>query len=157
MNPRILTLIVGVVTFVLGLMGLLMPQFVMDRMLGFAVNPGFPANGVIGEVRATYGGLFTVLGAITLLAALDPASHRVRITLIGLLWLGVCGGRLLGVSLDGNPGPMGLVAAALELIMGGALLLAALTAPSTTPTAAPYTPPIPPPPTPAPSSTTLPE
>jgi hypothetical protein len=81
----------------------------------------------------------------------------VRITLIGLLWLGVCGGRLLGVSLDGNPGPMGLVAAALELIMGGALLLAALTAPSTTPTAAPYTPPIPPPPTPAPSSTTLPE
>jgi hypothetical protein len=152
MNPRIVTMIVGVVTFVLGLMGLLMPQTVMERMIGFDVSPAFPRNGVIGEVRATYGGLFTVLGAVTLLAALDPASHRARITLIGLLWLGICAGRLLGVSLDGNPGPMGFVAAAIELVMGGALLLAALTAPSATATAAPYTPPIPPPP--APSSTT---
>lgn len=155
MNPRIITMVVGVVTFVLGLLGLLMPQLVMDRLVGFAVNPAFPANGVIGEVRATYGGLFTVLGAVTLLAALDPASHRARITLIGLLWLGVCGGRLLGVSLDGNPGPMGFVAAAIELAMGGALLLVALTAPSATATAAPYTPPLPPPP--APSSTSAPE
>jgi len=155
MNPRIVTMIVGVITFVLGLMGLLMPQFVMDRLLGFAVNPGFPANGVIGEVRATYGGLFTVLGAVTLLAALDPATHRARLSLIGLLWLGICGGRLLGVSLDGSPGTMGFVAAVLELLLGGALLVAALTAPSATATAAPYTPPIPPPP--APSSTTTPE
>ena len=155
MNPRIVTMIVGVITFVLGLMGLLMPQFVMDRMLGFAVNPGFPANGVIGEVRATYGGLFTVLGTVTLLAALDPANHRARLSLIGLLWLGICGGRLLGVSLDGSPGTMGFVAAVLELLLGGALLVAALTAPSATATAAPYTPPIPPPP--AASSTTTPE
>jgi len=154
MNPRIITMVVGVVTFVLGLLGLLMPQLVMDRLVGFAVNPAFPANGVIGEVRATYGGLFTVLGAVTLLAALDPASHRARITLIGLLWLGVCGGRLLGVSLDGNPGPMGFVAAAIELVMGGALLLAALTAPSATATAAPFPPPLPPPP--APRSTSAP-
>ena len=154
MNPRILTLVVGVVTFVLGLTGLLMPQLVMDSMVGFAVNPAFPVNRVIGEVRATYGGVFTVLGAVTLLAALDPASQRARITLIGLLWLGVCGGRLVGVVYDGNPGAMGLGFAGFELAMGGALLLAALTASSATPTAAPYTPPIPPPP--APSSTTPP-
>lgn len=155
MNSRIVTMIVGVITFVLGLMGLLMPKTVMQSMVGFDVNKAFSENAVIGEVRAVYGGLFTVLGAITLLAALDPASHRARITLIGLLWLGICGGRLLGVSLDGNPGLWGLAYAVFELAMGGALLVAALAAPSASVSAAPYTPPIPPPSTP--SSTPLPE
>lgn len=48
--------------------------------------------------------------------------------LIGLLWLGACAGRLVGVNVDGNPGLWGWVAGGMELVFGGSLVTASLTA-----------------------------
>lgn len=123
MNPRITTIIVGLITLALGLAGLLYPDRVMG-LVGFAILNTSHSAAVLGEVRATYGGLFVVMGVYTLMAALDPAAHRGRLMFIGLLWLGACAGRLIGTYVDGNPGVPGWVAAAFELIVGGALVVA---------------------------------
>jgi hypothetical protein len=125
MNPRIVTLVIGIVSTVLGIGGLISPTLVMERVVGFAVDPAFSENFVRGEVRAVYGGMFTVVGVATLLAAMNVAQHRARILLIGCLWLGLCGGRLLGVVVEGSPGLLGWLSVAFELIIGGALVASA--------------------------------
>ncbi len=124
MSARSITLIAGVVILLMGLAGLFYPRSVMD-LLGFVDPTAAPDAAVVGEVRATYGGLFTVMGAAVLLAGVNPAAHRGRLLAIGLLWLGACGGRLLGVTVDGNPGVFGWLAVLFEAGMGSALLLAA--------------------------------
>ena len=156
MNPRVVAMITGAITTVFGLAGLLYPDRVMG-MLGFAILNSANAAAVMGEVRATYGGLFVVLGVYTLLAAMDPAAHRSRLMFIGLLWLGACAGRLLGVNINGNPGLPGWGAAAFELIVGGALVAAsAIARPAevAVPRPAPPAQTASPPPTPQPQSQT---
>ena len=128
MNPRIVTLVIGIVSTVLGTGGLISPTLVMERVVGFAVDPAFSENFVRGEVRAVYGGMFTVLGVATLLAARDVYEHRGRVLLIGLLWLGLCGGRLISVVVDGSPGLLGWFSVAFELTIGGLLVASAMMA-----------------------------
>src|SRR5437870_8015198 len=128
MTPRVTAILVGFVILLLGAAGILYPERVLG-LLGFAVQNPSHAAAAMGEVRATYGGLFLVMGLAALLAALDPVTHRGRLRLIGLLWLGACAGRLLGVYLDGNPGLPGWAAVTLELLVGGVLLVAAGRAP----------------------------
>ncbi len=123
MNPRVTAIVVGILTLAFGLAALLYPGRVMG-LLGYAVLTTSQAPAVLGEVRATYGGLFVVMGVFTLLAGLDPTAHRARLLLIGLLWWGACSGRLLGVYVDGNPGVPGWVTAAFEFLVGGALVFA---------------------------------
>lgn len=127
MNPQVITILAGIVTTALGVAGLLYPDRVMG-MLGFAILNTANAAAVMGEVRATYGGLFVVLGVYTLLTAMDPAAHRSRLRFIGLLWLGACAGRLVGVNLNGNPGLPGWLAVGFELLVGGALVAVSLIA-----------------------------
>jgi hypothetical protein len=135
MNSRTITAIIGAVTVLFGIGGLVSPEMVMQRVVGFAVDPSFSENFVRGEVRAVYGGLFTVMGAYTLQAAADPHSHRSRILFIALLWLGLCAGRLVSVAVDGDPGGWGWMSVAFELVVGGLLATAALTARSAEPPA----------------------
>jgi uncharacterized protein DUF4345 len=137
MNPRITTSILGTLILLLGLAGLVYPELVMTRLLGFAVDPSHSHNAVLGEVRATYGGLFVVMGVYALLSAADPAANRGRLRFIGLLWLGACAGRLVGVYLDGDPGLTGWVGVAFELIVGGALVIVSFLKPVAVPVAAP--------------------
>jgi Domain of unknown function (DUF4345) len=125
MNPRIVVLVIGIVSTVLGVGGLISPTLVMERVVGFAVDPAFSENFVRGEVRAVYGGMFTVLGVATLLAAMDVYAQRARVLLIGFLWLGLCGGRLIGVAVEGSPGLLGWFSVAFELIIGGLLVASA--------------------------------
>jgi hypothetical protein len=40
------------------------------------------------------------------------------------MWLGMCGGRLFSVSIDGTPGLKGWINVAVELLMGIALVIA---------------------------------
>ncbi len=149
MNPRITTGVIGALTTVMGFLALAYPEIVMQQVLGFAVDPHSTANFVRGEVRAAYGGIFTVLGIYTILAAMDPVTNRGRILMIGLLWLGACFGRLYGVVVDGSPGAWGWASAAFEAVIGGMLIATSQMTPET-PTAArtTYTPPPPPPMTP---------
>src|SRR5262249_6639689 len=97
MNPRVTTGIIGTIILALGLAALVLPEFVMTHVLGFAIDPSHSHNAVLGEVRATYGGLFTVMGIFALLAVGDPVANRGRLLLIGFLWLGAGAGRLVGV------------------------------------------------------------
>ena len=130
MNPRIITSIAGTVILVLGLAGLVYPELVMAHLLGFAVDPSHGHNAVLGEVRATYGGLFVVMGVFALLSAADPAANRGRLLFIGLMWIGASAGRLLGVYLDGDPGLTGWVGVAFELVMGSALVIVSFLKPT---------------------------
>jgi len=124
MSARGITLTTGTVILLMGLAGLFYPDRVMG-LLGFTVLNATQSAAVLGEVRATYGGLFAVMGASVVIAAFNPAGNRGRLVAIGLLWLGACGGRLLGVTVDGNPGVFGWLAVVFEAAMGSALLLAA--------------------------------
>lgn len=122
MKPMAITTTVGLLTLGLGCVGLFDPRMVVG-FVGFDMASASHVPAALSEVRAVYGGLFTVIGAFTLLAAHSPASHRTQILFIGLLWLGLCGGRLLGVWIDGSPGLKGWLCAAFELAMGLALLI----------------------------------
>jgi len=122
MNPRVTTIVLGAIIFGLGLVALLFPQFVMERILGFAVDPSHAVNAVLGEVRATYGGIFVVMGLCTLLAALDPYEQRGRLQMLGSLWIGASAGRLWGAYIDGDPGMMGWLAVGFEALLGMALI-----------------------------------
>jgi hypothetical protein len=121
MNPRVTTILIGIIILALGGFGLIYPERVLG-MLGFMSANASHSAATLGEVRATYGGLFVVMGIYTLLAATDPAAHRARLLFVGLLWLGACAGRLFGVYVDGNPGLPGWGAAAFELLIGGVLV-----------------------------------
>ncbi|MFQ5667134.1 MAG: DUF4345 domain-containing protein [Candidatus Binatia bacterium] len=130
MSARVTAITAGIITVALGCAGLAYPSRVMG-VLGLGIPSPSQAAAALGEVRAIYGGLFVVLGVYTLLAALNPAAHRARLLFIGLLWLGACAGRLVGVSVDGNPGLPGWVAVSFEVLMGGALVGASVRKPIT--------------------------
>ena len=121
MNPRAIVGVVGAVTVVLGLGGLLYPVEVM-RLVGYGYqSPPNPA-GTLGEVRAVYGGMLVVAGLFTLLSFADPRANQGRLLLLGLLWVGTGAGRLFGFFVDGNPGVIGWLSLLLEFGGGGALL-----------------------------------
>jgi hypothetical protein len=124
MSARALSVATGAIILCLGLAGLFYPERVM-AVLGFTVLNAAHGAAALGEVRATYGGLFAVMGGLVLLAAVNPAVNRGRLLGIGLLWLGACAGRLFGVVADGNPGVFGWLSVAFEGAMGTALVLAA--------------------------------
>ena len=115
--------IVGALTVLLGLGGLLYPESVMGWVGFWYQNPpNLP--GTRGEVRAVYGGMMTVAGVFTLLAVADPRANAGRLVLLGLLWVGAGAGRLFGVLADGNPGLLGWLSVLVEISGGGALLYA---------------------------------
>jgi hypothetical protein len=122
MNGRGVTAFLGLLTLALGVLALWYPLMVME-WVGFAPLPTKPSAGTI-EARAIYGGFFTVLGVFTLWAATSPRRHRGELLLIACLWLGLFGGRMLGVSIEGNPGVLNTVGAVFEVVVG-CLLLAA--------------------------------
>jgi hypothetical protein len=122
MNGRGVTAFIGLITVALGVIGLTYPLHVMD-WVGFSPLMTKPNAGTV-EARAVYGGLFLVLGLFTLWAATSPRAHRGELLLIACLWLGMFGGRMVGVSIEGSPGLLNTVGAVFELVIG-CLLLAA--------------------------------
>ena len=133
MNPAVITGVIGAATLIMGLGALAMPGFVMERFLGYAIDPSFSANFVRGEVRATYGGVFAVIGVFTLLSAWSPDLHRGRLVMLACFWLGLGGGRLLSATIDGSPGGFGWFAMGFELVVGTVLLLCSRATPAAPP------------------------
>ncbi len=125
MNPRLVAGVLGAITLVMGLAGLATPDRSM-AFVGFA--PSTEATRVLAlcEARAVYGGLFVVLGAFTLWGAIDPAGKRSALLMAGLLWLGLCAGRSIGISIDGNPGLFGWVGVVWEAVFGIGLVWSAV-------------------------------
>jgi uncharacterized protein DUF4345 len=126
MNPRLIVATVGAITTLFGLGGLFRPDWVME-VIGYSVAPTASEAFLHGEVRALYGGLMVVAGVYTLLSATDPRANQGRLALLGLLWIGACAGRLFGVVVDGNPGIFGWLSVAVELALGGTLLVSSQT------------------------------
>jgi hypothetical protein len=126
MSTRFLTGLAGIVFLALGLTGLVNPRWVMD-FVGYAPSESPLA---LGEIRGLYGGLFAVMGLFTIVAAAKPGAHRSALLLIGLLWFGVCAGRLAGAYLDGSPGLPGWIAAAFEFLAGVLLTAVSRSAPT---------------------------
>jgi hypothetical protein len=122
-SPRLGTILVGLASLALGLAALAYPGRAMG-LLGYAWLDASNSAAVLGEVRATYGGIFIVLGAYTLASAAAPWNHRSRLLLLSLVWLGAFAARLFGVWIDGNPGIFGWASAVFEAAMGGTLLFA---------------------------------
>ena len=136
MSARTTIAFVGLATLACGVLGLFYPERVMG-FVGFAPVSPAQAAGALGETRALYGGLLTVLGSATLWAATDPQGHRGTLFLIGLLWLGVFLGRMLGASIDGNPGLFGWLGGALEATAASVVLVAPYIGADGEPVAAP--------------------
>jgi len=132
MNPKILVGVIGAFTVLLGVLGLFYPTQAM-QIVGFGYTNPQNLPGTHGEVRAVYGGMVLVAGIFTLLSAPDPRANQGRLLLIGLLWIGACSGRMLGVFIDGNPGVIGWLSAVVEIVGGGALIFASQTAPANEP------------------------
>lgn len=122
MSGRGVTAFIGVITVAFGIIGLVYPLRVME-WVGFLPLPTKPNAGTV-EARAIYGGLFLVLGIFTLWAATSPRAHRRELLLIACLWLGLFGGRMVGVSIEGSAGLLNTLGAVFEVTVG-CLLLAA--------------------------------
>ena len=120
-------MVAGLIILVLGGAGLSSPGRVMG-LLGYTLASQATSAATLGEVRATYGGLFVVMGLLTTLAAVNPVANRGRILFVGLLWLGTCAGRVFGAWVDGSPGLFGWLSAAFELGVGLALVVVSQTA-----------------------------
>ena len=125
MSTRFVTGLAGLFFLALGIGGLVNPRWVMD-FVGYSSTAATPL--ALGEVRAVYGGLFAVMGLFTIVAATNPPGNRGALLLIGLLWFGVCGGRLAGAYLDGDPGLPGWIAAGVEFLLGVVMTSVALSA-----------------------------
>ena len=106
-----------VITLIFGVVSLVNPFF-MARVLGLT----FTEPRGVSELRATYGALFTVMGAVMLWALLTRHRSAGWLRFAGLLWLGAAGGRLVSIVVDGVPTLYNFLVLALELLVGlGAL------------------------------------
>ena len=123
MNVRLTVASLGAIVLALGFVAILRPLLVLG-MLGFVVVDASHTAFCLGETRATYGGVFAMMGVVMLWAALDPYRYRDRTLALGLLWLGACAARLFGASVDGSPGPLGWLSAGFEGTVGVLLSVA---------------------------------
>ena len=128
MRPTVIAVALGLLTVAFACVGLLNPGLVIG-FVGYGFISTSKQVAVLSEVRAVYGGLFLVVGLYTLFAGFNPSAHRSRLLFIGLMWLGLCSGRILGISIDGSPGFNGWASAVLELLMGTGLLVASRATP----------------------------
>src|SRR5438128_1026752 len=121
MSARTWIALLGAILTGIGIVGLLDPNFIV-WWVGYAIANPTATAAVLGEVRAMYGGLLTVIGVFTMLSARDPAAHRGRLVALGCCWLGLAGGRALGAWLDGSPGVLGWGLLVLEIAAGAAVV-----------------------------------
>ena len=109
----ILANIGAVATTLLGLLGLLLP----DKAAAFVSISPVGLNGR-SEIRATYGGLFTALGAVCMVAQAEMVFM-----VAGVAWLGASLGRAYSALLDRNLDIKNLGGFALEATVGTLLVI----------------------------------
>lgn len=119
--PLILIALNGLTALGFGIAGLVAPASIAEAVALVPTNAF-----AMGEVRALYGGAWTAMGLILLLALphLQHAAARERVRTIGLLWIGLPLGRGLGALLDGVDGGPAALYLAIEVLMIGTALLA---------------------------------
>jgi hypothetical protein len=124
MTPRTqLGYLAAIITLALGLVGLIGPIW-MAELLGFQAARLLPRG--LSEIRATYGALFIVMGAVMLWAIPMRPRGIPYLRFASFLWLGAGAGRLLSMMIDGVVTPMNFAGLALEVLVGVGALLASL-------------------------------
>ena len=116
--------ILSLLSFGGGLLAISMPAFVADTV-GLAFEAGATGTGY-AEIGALYGGNFVALGLIGLWAARAAAVSGPQIVVaIGVVWLGIAGGRLATTLLVAaeTQGPVGWGSLGVELFFGASLLV----------------------------------
>jgi len=96
------------ITLGLGLMGLFMPGMAARFT---SITP--VGNMGVSEIRATYGGLFSAMAAVVLLA-----QDRLLFALLGTAWIGAAAGRLFSYWWDQNRQPKNVGVILFELVLG---------------------------------------
>jgi Domain of unknown function (DUF4345) len=128
MTPRTqLGYLAAILTLALGLVGFLGPIW-MAELLGFRAAQLEPRG--LSEIRATYGGLFIVMGAVMLWAIPTRPRGTPYLRFASFLWLGASVGRLLSMIIDGVVTPMNFAGLGLEVVIGVCALLASLEHPN---------------------------
>jgi hypothetical protein len=108
----------ALITTALGFMGLVAPNMA-SKFTGLTANN----RTAFAEFRATFGGLFVVMGLYPLLSGMSIAF-----AIVGCMWIGTAFGRLLSVVFDrGYTEPKNFVGVAFEAGVG-ILMLAGNTA-----------------------------
>ena len=124
MTPRTqLGYLAAILTLALGLVGFLGPIWIAE-LLGFRAAQLEPRG--LSEIRATYGGLFIVMGAVMLWAIAVRPRGIPYLRFASFLWLGAGVGRLLSMIIDGVITPMNFAGLGLEVVVGVCALLASL-------------------------------
>jgi drug/metabolite transporter superfamily protein YnfA len=98
-------MVVGLVILALGGAALLSPERVMG-LLGYTFASRTSSAATLGEVRATYGGVFTVMGLLTALAAINPVANRGVFSSWGFCGWGPVRGECLAPRLTGAQGSL---------------------------------------------------
>jgi hypothetical protein len=130
MTPRTqLGYLAAILTLALGLTALIGPIW-MAEILGFRATQLQPRG--LSEIRATYGALFIVMGAVMLWAIPTRPVGKPYLRFASFLWLGAGAGRLLSMIIDGVVTPMNFGGLALEVLVGVGALLASLETPGAT-------------------------
>lgn len=101
------------VSVLAGLLGLIWPQQV-SKVIGLEL----PGRLGVSEFRATYGGLF--IGAGVAVLAIGTADAAL---VLGAAWLGAFAGRVVSLVIDRNASKENLAGCAIELVVGGLLVL----------------------------------
>jgi Domain of unknown function (DUF4345) len=128
MTPRTqLGYLAAILTLALGLVGLIGPIW-MAELLGFQAARLLPRG--LSEIRATYGAMFIVMGAVMLWAIPMRPRGKPYLRFASFLWLGAAAGRLLSMIIDGVVTPMNFAGLALEVLVGVGALLASLENPT---------------------------
>jgi hypothetical protein len=114
MEPSLILANVGaVVTTLLGLLGLFLP----DKAAAFVSIAPVGLNGR-SEIRATYGGLFAALGVLCI------AEQTALVFMVaGVAWFGAAVGRVYSAFVDRNFGIKNFAGFALEAGLGTLLVL----------------------------------
>jgi hypothetical protein len=127
MTPRTqLGYLAAILTLTLGLVALIGPTW-MAQVLGFPAVRLEPRG--VSEIRATYGALFIVMGAVMLWAIPMRPTGKPYLRFAAFLWLGAGAGRLLSMIIDGVVTPMNFAGLGLEVLVGVGALLASLETP----------------------------
>jgi hypothetical protein len=130
MTPRTqLGYLAAILTLALGLISFLGPLWISE-VVGFRAAQLEPRG--LSEIRATYGAMFTVMGAMMLWAVPTRPGNASYLRFASFLWLGAGVGRLLSMIIDGVVTPMNFAGLGVEIVIGVCALLASLENPKVT-------------------------
>ena len=98
MTRPILLYVIGTIFALIGVAGLVSPQFVVTP-----VGITLPDRTARSEIRAVYGGMCLGIGVFLILAGAHSPLHHAGLALSALMLWGLVLGRVLALALEGNP------------------------------------------------------